>query len=215
LTEPSTYENVFTTLYQQHSGKLYSAIIRYVKSEEVAEDLVQDLFVKLWNNRVLFTDPSFQAGYLYTAAKNAALDYLKKEAVHIKAVEALSRAKSATRNTSQERIEGKEYQQVLLEAVTLLSPQRQLAYALSQEEELSYQDIADKMQISRATVKRHLEIARRFVRKYMIRQFPDIIKLAVSFISGSLFSAVVVVSLEWFLFILVVLWPTPVLQPPA
>lgn len=169
--ESLPYETVFNNLYTQHSGKLYSAILRYVKSGEVAEDLLQDLFVKLWNNRALLQDPSFQTGYLYTAAKNAALDYLKKEAVHVKAMQALRYAKPAERNISQERLEGIEYQQVLKQAVEQLSPQQQIAYVLAEEQDLSYQDIADKMEISRATVKRHLELARKFVRGYVVKRF--------------------------------------------
>lgn len=156
----------FNELYEQTHAIVYTAVYTYVKSEEVAKDLVQELYIRLWRQRHLATEITDIEAYLFVAARNAALGYFRRHTVQQKL---LSSLKDSTPVLSDlhEALQTKELQEIVRQAVQALPAQQQQAWLLAYEQELSYQEIADQMQLSRHTVKRHLEIARRFVRDYV------------------------------------------------
>lgn len=70
--EPQAYKELYTDYYRS----LVMYCLRFVLREDVAEDIVQELFVTMWNKQMVFLSyPSFKT-YLYTAVRNASLDYL-------------------------------------------------------------------------------------------------------------------------------------------
>ena len=141
---------------------LYSFLIKLTKSVELTEDVIQDVFIKLWHNRALLDGIAEVDAYLITLAKNRALNAFKR----------------ATRerffyDTQEEGIENGTDERLILndtlkrvgKAVENLPPQQRLVYVLSREKFMKRQEIADHLKISSSTVNNHLMQALRTLRK--------------------------------------------------
>lgn len=160
-------ERAFNRMYYQTNKNIYNAVMAYVKNEHIAIELVQQVYVKLWNNRQKLKDVKSLNDYLFIIAKNLTLDHFKKVTIQTKFFAELTLRENDVVNTTDEKIEQIEYDKLLQSAIEQLPPQQREAWLLVNEQELSYAEIAVKMNISKLTVKRHLELSRRSVRDYL------------------------------------------------
>ncbi|GGN12650.1 DNA-directed RNA polymerase sigma-70 factor [Dyadobacter beijingensis] len=147
-------ERAFTRVFDHYHQRLGMHIYRITRSEQVAEELVHDVFLKIWRNRELLSEIENFSVYLFVVSKNAALNALKKIAAE------------RTRFTDlEDAAEGEpdqpdDYRYALIdEAIDRLPAQQRQVYLLSRHHRLSYQEIAEQMGISRETVKKYLQIA--------------------------------------------------------
>lgn len=152
------------------SGWIYNAVITYVKVEHIAEEIVQDVFVRIWNNRLKLTEIKDVEDYVFILARNAAMDHFRQVTASQKLLSELYKATPQPRESITPRLMEKEYRAIHEKAVSLLAPQQQRVYRLAQDQEMPIADIAATMNLSRSTVKKHLELARRFVRDYVNSQ---------------------------------------------
>jgi len=159
-------ERAFNRMYYQTNKNIYNAVMAYVKNEHIAIELVQQVYVKFWNNRQKLKDVNSLKDYLFIIAKNLTLDHFKKITKETKFFAELTLRENDVVNTTDEKIEQIEYDKLLQNAIEQLPPQQKEAWLLVNDQELSYAEIAVKMNISKLTVKRHLELSRRSVRDY-------------------------------------------------
>lgn len=164
----------FKLLFERYSNRLYQFSLKYLRDKEDAEDLLNDVFLKIWENRVsLKTNTSFQS-YLFTIAyNNIRQRYLKKSReekyIQVFAAENLFDPKK-----------GEDIQDYLLvvqeinKVISLLPARRKEIFNLSYKEELKNHEIANKLGLSEQFVKNQLSIAR----KYIISKIKDDNKLA-------------------------------------
>src|SRR5690606_30734379 len=114
----------FRVLYQRYSPALYRSLLRMVRLEDVAEELLQVVFVRCWENRHrLDADKSFR-GYLYKIAENCVYDYFRKLSREAKILEHLSMQEEPTAVCAEYRLLEKERQAALDAAVARLPPRR-------------------------------------------------------------------------------------------
>lgn len=170
-------ELAFNRLYHKTNKSIYNAVMAYVKNEHVAIELVQQVYIKLWNNRQKLKEVRSLGDYLFVIAKNLTLDHFKKVTVETKFLTELMLRGNEPVNTTAEKIEEIEYEQLLNHAIGQLPPQQKEAWLLINEQELSYAEIAAKMNISKLTVKRHLELSRKRVREYLKSHLQALITL--------------------------------------
>lgn len=158
-------ERAFRQLFNAYHHKLGAHIYRITKSHELAEEIVQDVFLKIWTNRnSLSHTVNFQA-YLYVISKNHALNCLKR----------LANEKALTTNLDdtlyetrpEESAEESERYVLVDEAIDHLPPQQRLVYLLSRHERLQYAEIADRLSLSRETVKKYLQISTESISCYI------------------------------------------------
>lgn len=159
-------ERAFNQMYYQTNKNIYNAVMAYVKNEHIAIELVQQVYVKFWNNRQKLKDVNSLKDYLFIIAKNLTLDHFKKVTKETKFFAKLTLRENDAVNTTDEKIEQIEYDKLLQNAIEQLPPQQKEAWLLVNDQELSYAEIAVKMNISKLTVKRHLELSRKSVRDY-------------------------------------------------
>jgi RNA polymerase sigma-70 factor (family 1) len=160
-------ENAFAQLFKTHYNQLGDFIMRITESRPLTQEIVQDVFLKIWINRhSLSTIHCFKA-YLMVVARNHAFNCLKQiareknrkrvwenEVLH----HALHPAEESTlRDTGQ----------LLDEAVELLPPRQKNVYLLSRREGISQEGIAQKLNISHETVKKHMVLALRFLKNHL------------------------------------------------
>lgn len=160
-------QKAFTILYNRNINNLYRYVFLICKSDELTEEIVQRAFVKIWERREMLENVnSFQA-YLYRTAKNHLLDHLKKcrnEAKALVMVQPVSEESDARADTP---INSKEFYLVAQEAIDLLPAKRRQIVEMRTKQDLSLDEIATKLSISKSVVKKQLYSGMDFIRKYM------------------------------------------------
>ncbi|MBO0938306.1 RNA polymerase sigma-70 factor [Fibrella sp. HMF5335] len=158
VTAASDYP-AFRQLFSLHYAPLCQYATRYVRCAHVAEEIVADVFMKLWRNRMqIEIYASFQP-YCYRAVKNQALDYLKSRMRHENAHCELTddhHTPTGPNESPDQGIINHEFDACFNRAIAQLPRQGQLIYRLSREQGLKYRDIAGQLGISVRTVEAHM-----------------------------------------------------------
>ena len=147
----------FDIIYKKYSRRLYGFVFRYIKHEADTEEIVQEVFIKIWKSRNKIDVYSSFESFLFTIAHNATVNLLKKRATeqkyieHVKSLQIINESYDLT-----DEIHYKELTQKFQGLVNELSPRQKEIFQLSREEGLSNKEIADKLGISIQTVKNHL-----------------------------------------------------------
>jgi len=147
----------FDTIYEQYCKRLFGFVIRYVKNEADAEEIVQEVFIKIWENRRKIDVYSSFDSYLFTISYNSAISLLRKRVHEKKYLEHLKSLQEFDLTSElMDEIQFKELNekiQILLEELT---PRQKEIFILSREEGLTHEQIAKKLGISVNTVKNHI-----------------------------------------------------------
>ncbi len=159
----------FSTLYMQYLGELHRYIYLFTKSKEQSEEIVQDVFVKIWEKRDQLGHITSFKSYLYRTAKNLLLDEIRKDAVKFKAHQYLKPSSEDSHETADERIISRQYHEIAERAIALLPEKRRAIFLMRTREELSLDEIAAKLSISKSVVKKQLYAAISFVRNYIYK----------------------------------------------
>ena len=157
LNEDSEY--AFQLIYDKHRNRIYQTAIKFLKSPIIAQDVVQDVFMKLWFERHKIEPSKPVEAWLYTVAKNNILNKLRKIANDWKAIDLLSHTILQSENNTHQKLTEGEFKQKLQSAVSKLPEQQKVVFILSRFEKLTYIQIGEKMGISPLTVKTHLSRA--------------------------------------------------------
>ena len=160
-------EYSFKIFFEQYRAKVYALAYKWTKSEFAAEEITQDVFISIWTGRAHLSRVQDPTAYLYTAVYNKISRHLKKEANKERILELSLWNVRQSSNETEERVYANEGQRFAERAVAQLSPQKKLIYELSRQEGKSYDEIAERLNLSPHTVKSHLLKAVKFVRNYM------------------------------------------------
>lgn len=159
----------FAEIFNVYAPKLAINVSKLLHSDQWTQEVVQDVFVKLWAVRETLTRIDSPADYLYRMSANRVHDYLRKQERAIKLQYYLDCNSRDLTNNTQEKLDLRFSQQLFSEAVQLLPPQRALIFRLRHEEGLGYDEIATRLNLSRNTVRNHLGLALKQMREYLIR----------------------------------------------
>ncbi|MCD0487568.1 RNA polymerase sigma-70 factor [Pedobacter sp. MC2016-14] len=159
----------FSSLYQQHLSELYNYIYLFTKSRESSEEIVQDIFVKIWEKKENLQYITSFKPYLFKSAKNLLLDEIRRNAVKAKAINALKPDSEDSNERTDEPLIYKQHMKIAEEAIAMLPEKRRAIFLMRTREELSLDEIAAKLNISKSVVKKQLYAGISFVRQYMHR----------------------------------------------
>lgn len=161
-------ETAFARLFHAYHQRLGAFVYELTGSVSMAEEIVQEVFIRIWEKRDKLSQVSNFHPYLYTVAKNYTFSFLKKlgrELAHKQEWE-LSISPD-TGNPYEESMDAC-YRRIIDQAIAELPAQRQRVYLLSRDEGLRQAEIAERMAISRETVKKHMVLALRAIRSYAL-----------------------------------------------
>ena len=165
--DANKWELFFEELFRKHEQMLYTLARRLTKSDLHAKDIIQEVFLKLWEQKdTLHTIHNIEA-WLYRLTENKVIDFLRKAAADSRLQETIWNNLSKQENETGALVEAKEYDQIIRKAIDRLPPQRKLIYQLNREKGLNYQEIADELHISRHTVKNQLSTALQAIRSFL------------------------------------------------
>lgn len=159
----------FNEMFHNYKGRIYAYTLAISKSPYAAEEITQEIFIKLWIGRHKLEEIRNLDGYIFKIAKNLSLNYLRKVAYNEKMSTELIRIAAKDGTTTDSKVSLSVYNQLIDDAVNSLSPQRRLVYKMSREDELSYDEIADQLQLSKNTVKNHHLTAVGMIRTFLIK----------------------------------------------
>jgi len=163
-TLPDEQENRFDELVRAHYPKLCRFIRRQVGSEAVAEDLAQDLLLRIWERRESF-DFEDPLPYLYRAARNRALSHLRRERVFYRWRRATAAADNEERSSSPVADSGTEQLgRAIADSIDALPDRCRLIFLMSREQGLTYRQIGSVLGLSIKTVETQMGRALRALR---------------------------------------------------
>lgn len=163
--------DAFTQLYQAYSERLYYNILALVKDGLTAEELVQDIFSRIWQKRAtLRIDTSFSA-YLFTASRNRVYDFFRKLHRDHHLYATIKAAASYEYSYIEEALLSRENADILQKAIRSLPQQRRRAFELCKIEGRSYKEASEIMGVSLSTLKDHMANARASIRTYLSKHY--------------------------------------------
>ena len=173
-------EHAFNELFNTYSQHLGTHIYRITNSIELAEEVVQDVFLKIWISRETLTRVHNFKAYLFVISKNHALNCLRKlakERIHQKTIEENTLALETVDSAAADA-----YYTLLDEAIDHLPPQQQKVYLLSRHNRLKYDEIADQLGLSRETVKKYLQGATHSITNFVQANIDVTVLLLLAFL---------------------------------
>lgn len=163
----------FEMVFHHYKSQMARNALRLLKDPELAEDLLQELFIKLWEQRSKIDTEKTLGSYLYKIASNLAYDYFRKAAKDQKFREHLWTTSPLTYEPIEKSLFSKENKLALDYALAKLPEQQRLVFTLCKIEEKSYQEVAELLNISIGTVNNHLTRANSSLRALLkTAQYP-------------------------------------------
>lgn len=163
-------EPAFCQLYALYKDRLVAFAVKFVKSHEIAEDVFQDAFIAVWQNRH-FLNPTMPFGpYIYTIVKNRILNLLANLDRERELMKALGSQAIEVENEVDNRLTDMDINQLLDKAVSKLTPQQKRIFSMSRNEMKSHKEIAEALNISVYTVQQHISASLKIIRTYLQKQ---------------------------------------------
>ena len=160
-------QQAFAKIFYHYTQRIYGFILNKTKSEELTEEIVQEVFIKVWEKRVEINDVLSPEAYIMNMAVNKMYDFLRKMASEEKLKQQVWTSIQSYSNITEETLDLHESQELLKEAIEQLPPQQKKVFILSRQQGLSHQQIADELKLSPKTVNNHLTEALRFIKQYL------------------------------------------------
>lgn len=157
-------ERCFAELYRRYSGRIFGNILKLVKDFEAAEELLQDVFAKIWESRsTIRINTSFQ-GYLFVVSKHMVYNFIRRMVAERRLFGELPHGDVAVYKHVEEEIIERELLSAYESAIGALPPQRQRVYRLCKQEGRSYEEVGNMLGISVATINDHIVKATHFIK---------------------------------------------------
>jgi RNA polymerase sigma-70 factor (ECF subfamily) len=155
--------DAFKNLFETYCQALIYFAWRYVKNTQVAENIVQDVFLKIWLNRTKLNPALSTKSYLYKAVKNQAMQHLRK--AKIESRKGNIQALDGSVKSPEDILDEKEIAISVQRAISELPSKSRLIFTMSKYSNLKYSEIAEIQNISIKTVETHMGRALKFLRK--------------------------------------------------
>ena len=154
----------FETFFNLYKKRVFGIALKMLKSETEAEEIVQDVFLSIWQSSARLGEISDPEAYLFTITYNAVYTKLKKIAQNQRLLHSVLQHLAQKQNTTEETIAAHESERLINEAIQQLPAQQRTVYELNKLAGLSYHEIAEHLHLSQNTVRNHLSAATKTVR---------------------------------------------------
>lgn len=165
-------EKAFSSIYKLYWEKVYNFSHLYLVSSEDVAEIVQEIFIKLWETRHLVDEEQSFEGFLFIVTRNQIFNYSRKQLNYsfLKMTVLESIEKSYEEEDKLEISDLKQYLSVL---ISQLPKRQQEIFRLSREQHMTYKQIAEELSISEKTVEYHMTAALKYLRKnlYLLSLF--------------------------------------------
>jgi len=157
----------FEELFRRYDRRIYPFVLKIIRTEAQAQELTQEIFIKIWQNREKLAAVDNPEAYIFTIAVRHTLDQIKRRLNESRMLQRLAAVRSLTHNDTDEELLLRDRAALVQQAVDQLPPQQKAVYILSRQGGLDYDQIGQRLNISPNTVRNHLVKALQFIRSYM------------------------------------------------
>lgn len=159
----------FTQLFDQYWLQVFAHVRTYLKDAAQAEDITQDIFFSIWLNRSKLATVADFEPWLHVVTRNRTISGLRKllrePGNEMKSL--LPEIATLPGDSPAMQLDYKQSREWLQQAIDQLPPRRREVFRMSRQEGLTHQEIADQLQISKATVNEHISEALSFLKSKM------------------------------------------------
>ena len=155
----------FETIFNLYQENIFHFLLYKLKDSAAAEDQLQEVFFRLWKNRANLNEQQSVKNYLYTIADNLVLNAARHLKVVTNYQEQFRSRLFSTPENPQHILEEKEFKQRLMNAIEALPEKSRIVFLMSRMEDLSYQEISERLSISVKTVEGHMTKALKLLRE--------------------------------------------------
>jgi len=173
-------EDAFAVIYNRFRKKVYTFSLQMLKSEERAEEVMQETFLKLWQLQDDLKNINNLEVYLRTLTRNKCLNALRRLKLEVNADREMKWSWEEAHNETEEQILLRDTTNILKAGIALLPQQQRQVYQLCREEGLKYEEVAERLNLSPLTVQTHMKMALRFLRAYLSKH-TDVVILMIIF----------------------------------
>lgn len=160
-------ENAFRSLFDKYTSLLLPYVTRFVNSEAIAEEIVQEVFIRIWMHRDQLHEVKIPKAWILRIAANECYAFLRRRELERKTQKLLERKQETA---TYHNPHYKELQDAIEEAVRMMPEKRRRIYQLSRAEGLKPSEIAERLDLSVATVKNTIGTALEFIRQHLIKK---------------------------------------------
>ncbi len=157
----------FDQVFNKYSSRLYGFAIKFLKSKEETEGLVQDVFLKVWENRKELKKECSLKSYLFTIAYHNICKIFRKKHIYLELTESNSTSKNRS-FSFEEQIDYKSILEQVDRLIELLPEKQRTIFIKSRNEGKSTREIAQEMKLAPGTVDNHISAALKFLRKHIL-----------------------------------------------
>jgi len=156
--------SAFTAIHSRYYGVLYQHAYKRLSDRDAVKDILQELFICLWDQRESIEIKGSLQGYLCTAVRNKVLNVFKHEKVKSDYIASLMNFEQTCQSTTDENLRNKELIALVNAEVSTLPPKMRLVFELSRDSNLSHNEIAEKLEISPLTVRKQVNNSLKILR---------------------------------------------------
>ena len=160
-------QTAFRQFFDLYNKGLFTFVYSLTHSKVEAEEVVQDIFLKLWDTRATLTAIDYPKTYVFRMARNRTLDLLAKIGTDQKFINHLWTNIRQSVEYTEQILQAKESQKLIREAIAELSEKKQKIVELSREQGLSHDEIANLLGLSKQTIKNNLSEALKQIKVYL------------------------------------------------
>jgi RNA polymerase sigma-70 factor (family 1) len=164
-------ESAFRIVFDLYSSKLYAFSYRFLKEKEPCQEVIQEVFLNLWINRAKLDTQYPIAPYLYTITRRLTLNVLRHVTTSQSAMNKMWLNVKKVSNETEEEVFLEDLSRFTEQVLSKMPKQQQLIFRMSRHQELSYDEIAEELNLSRNTVKNHLVAALKTLRTQFNKAF--------------------------------------------
>lgn len=169
-------KEAFTNLYYAYKDKLFGFAMSITNSSTKAEDIVQDVFLKIWKNRSSIAEVENINAFIFRVAQNQIIDELRKfakEQLTFSSADYIINKEDGDANPIEDLMK-KEVREKIEEAINLLPPQQKRIYTLHNDKGYKYEEIASELNLSVSTIRNHMSQAINNIRKQLLYNYPNL-----------------------------------------
>ena len=157
-------EDAFAEIYERYFGALYLHAYKRIRDKDEARDLVQELFSLLWSKRETLEPRTSFSNYLYTWVRNSILNIIAHKLVEEKYLSSLPDRINDTEALTDHRVRERQLAAIIEKEIEALPPRMKAVFELSRKSNMSYKEIAEKLDLSEQSVRSHVKNALKILR---------------------------------------------------
>lgn len=172
-------EEAFTTLFDQWKNKLYFFVLKISNSQQIAEDVVQDVFVKLWLNRAKLNGVDNFNAWLFRIAQNHLISGMRRMALETNILAEIQAKNPIQLENADQALLLKQLEEKIQDAVNSLPHRQKQIYTMTRIEGLKQDEIAKELKLSISTIQNHMTEALKNIKKQIEKDYTSSIYIYV------------------------------------